>query len=448
MKELTRREFVDQSLRGVALATGAALQSRAARGAAASEQVVLALIGAGGRGTVVGHGLAQVPGVVFKYVCDCDRSRGRQLMEELTKQQAAPPRRISEMRQAFDDKEVQGVVIATPDHWHALATVWACQAGKDVFVEKPAALTIWEGRRMIEAARKYGRVVQVGLENRSAPYAFTARDYVQSGRLGRIVHVKVYNLLEGIAWKMGPDTPAPEGLDWDRWLGPAPRVPYNPMRHRAWYYFWEYEGGPFVGDGIHQLDLARMVLSEPPHPKSVTCVGGNYAYHSQRPVPEMQTALYDYGDFTLTIEGGNSTNYMKKFQNNVRYGKDWPNWATSSCRIELYGTKAMMYLGRHGCGWQVIGNDGRVIEQDKGYFPDKWHQPNFIDCMRSRKTPNAPIEQSHLSGCVAQMANIAYRLGNRQVFFDGKSERFIGNDAANQLLKPAYRPGYVLDEAV
>src|SRR5579862_2539870 len=145
----------------------------------------------------------------------------------------------------------------------------------------------------------------------------------------------------------------------------------------------------------------------------------------------MQTALYDYGDFALTIESGNSTRYMKKFPQNVRYGKDWPNWATSACRVEIYGTHAMMYLGRHGCGWQVIGNDGHVIEQDKGYFPDKWHQPNFIDCVRSRKTPNAAVEQSHYSACVIHMANVAYRVGCRQLRFDPATETFIDNDPAN-----------------
>ena len=450
MRSITRRRFVDSSVKGAAaIAAGAMFQSRAlARPAGSNEKVVLGLIGAGGRGSSVAGGISKVPGVEFKYVCDCDRSRGGPIMAELTKQQGFAPQRVADMRQVLDDKDLNGVVIATPDHWHALAAVWACQAGKDVFVEKSPSLTIWEGRKLIEATKKYNRVVQVGLENRSGPYAFTARDYVQSGKLGKVVHVKVYNMLEGFNWQMGADAPTPEGLDWDRWLGPAPKAPYNPTRHRSWINFWEYKGGAIVDDGIHQLDLTRMVLGDPPHPKSVTCVGGNYAYHSQRPVPEMQTALYDYGDYTLTIESGNSTKYMKKFQQNVRYGTDWPNWATSACRVEIYGTKAMMYLGRHGCGWQVIGNDGHVIEQDKGYFPDKWHQPNFVECVRSRKAPNAAIEQSHMSACVIHMANVAYRVGSRQLFFDAKNESFVDNDAADRLLKPAYRPGYILPNEV
>ncbi|MFM7818104.1 MAG: Gfo/Idh/MocA family protein, partial [Verrucomicrobiota bacterium] len=306
---LNRRRFLGTSGRmTAALATGTGwLASRAARAQGANDKVVLALIGAGGRAAAHASGMSKLPGVEFKYVCDVWTERGGGIVHELAATQGRAPRRISDMRVAFEDPDVNAVVIATPEHWHALATVWACQAGKDVYVEKNPSMSVWEGRKMIEAARRYGRIVQVGFQNRSGPYAATARDYIASGKLGRIVHVKVYNLLDGARWEPVPDAPAPAGLDWDAWLGPAPEVPYNPGRHRDWHPYWAYKGGTLADDASHQLDLARMALGDPGHPKSVLCVGGNHAFQSQREVPEFQCITYDYGDFTMTCESGNAT---------------------------------------------------------------------------------------------------------------------------------------------
>jgi predicted dehydrogenase len=450
MKTLNRRAFVVKSFRGAsALITAPMLLNSLSYGRAdpPSERLVLALIGAGGRGSSLAKGLAGLGNIQFKYVCDVNDRRGVELMGELEKAQGRPPKRLIEMREAFDDKEIDAVVVATPEHWHALATVWACQAGKDVYVEKTPSLTLWEGRQMVEAARKYKRIVQVGLQNRSAPYTASARDYIQSGKLGRVVEVKVFNLLGGAAFTPQPDCPAPKGLDWDRWLGPAPAVPYNPGRHLGWYDWWDYKGGAMVDDAIHQIDLARAVLSDPPHPKSVCCVGGNYAYHSKREVPELQSIVYDFGDFAMTCDSGNATNYMRKFPNEVRYGSTWPHWPTSATRVEIYGTKGLMLLGQHGCGWQVIVEGGKLVEQDKGYFPDKWHQPNFIECIRSRKMPNADSELGHRSACLVHLANLSYRVGNKQLLFDSDREQ-TDNKAANHLLKPAYRKQYRMPEQV
>lgn len=452
MRSLSRRRFVGASAVGAAaLSTGTAWLGSTTRARAQKspgESVVLALVGAGGRGGNHAAGMSKIPGVEFKYVCDIWDQRGNQIVRDLEKSQPHAPQRITDMRRALDDKDVDAVVIATPEHWHALATVWACQAGKDVYVEKNPSLTIWEGRKMIEAARKYGRIVQVGFQNRSGPYAASARDYIASGKLGRIVHVKVYNLLDGSKWEPKPDGEPPAGFDWDAWLGPAPFVPYNPGRHLNWHPWWDYKGGTLADDASHQLDLTRMVLGDPPHPKSVLCVGGNYAFQSQREVPEFQCITYDFGDFAMTCESGNATNYMRKFPGEVRYGTQWPHWPTSATRVEIYGTKALMYLGRHGCGWQVMVEGGKVIDQDKGYFPDKWHQPNFIECLRSRKQPNADIEQAHHSACLVHLGNTSYRVGQRQLLFDGLSERFVNSDAANALLKPVYRKHYRIPDVV
>lgn len=445
MNNITRRTFITQSTKGaLGLAAGATL----ARAESANDKVVLALIGAGGRGTALANGFAQIPNVEFKYVCDVDAQRGGGLMQELAKQPGRAPQRIADLREALDDKDVNGVVIATPEHWHALATIWACQAGKDVYVEKTPSLTIWEGRKMIEAARKYKRVVQVGFQNRSAPYAVTAREYLQRGNLGKVVHVKVFNLLSGGAWNPKLDNePVPAGLDWDRWLGPAPAAPYSQGRH-VWYDWWAYCGGYYSGDASHQLDLARTVLGDPPPPRSALCIGGSYAYHSKRDVPEMQTVTYDFGEFAMTCESGTVTNFMRKSNGEERYGKKWPHWPTNNERIEIYGTKQLMYLGRHGVGWQVIETDGKLIAEDKGVHPDKWHQPNFIDCIRSRKQPNGDIEQCHHSATLVHLANVSYRVGNKQLAFDAQAERFTNHDDANKFLKPAYREHYRVPEQV
>jgi len=450
MQTITRRRFVSESLKGtgvIATAAGLTAATRT-RAQSANDKVVLALIGAGGRGQSLANGMSTLDNVEFKYVCDVNEQRGTEVLRQAETRQKYAPRRIGDMREALDDKDVDAVMIATPDHWHALATVWACQAGKDVYVEKCPSLWIWEGRKMIEAARKYNRIVQVGLQNRSAPYARTAREYIQSGQLGNVVLVKVCNLLPGNAFTPEPDSEPPAGLDWDRWLGPAPYVPYNKGRHLNWHPWWDYKGGALTDDGTHQLDLARMALGNPPHPRSVLCVGGNYAYRSQREAPELQAITWDFGDFAMTCDSGNATNYMRKSNADERFGKKWPYWPQNAERIEIYGTKQLMYLGRHGMGWQVMEGDGKVVAQEQGYFPDKWHQPNFVDCVRSRSKPNADIEQSHYSACLVHLANLSYRVGNKQLFFDAKTERFTNSEEANRLLKPAYRKNYRIPEEV
>jgi predicted dehydrogenase len=354
------------------------------------------------------------------------------------------------MRRVFDDKDVDAVVIATPEHWHALATVLACQAGKDVYVEKNISINIPEGKKMVEAARKYNRIVQCGTQNRSAPYAFSARDYIQSGKLGKVVLVKNYCMLPGSKpWFLKPDSSVPEGLRWDMWLGPAPKVPYNVSRHKAWYDWWAYSGGlALAGDASHVMDLARMVMGDPAYPKSVYCAGGRVLYNDKRDIPDNQTITFDYGSFPMTCESSYYGNYLSKSSTEVRYGKVFPDWQLNADRIEIYGTEALMYLGRHGAGWQVMGTDSKVIAQEKGYFPDEVHQQNFIESIRSRKVANANIEQGHLSAILVHLANLSYRVGKKQLFFDGVKEIIINSDEANLLNKRDYRRGFEMPDKV
>ncbi|MFI5380264.1 MAG: Gfo/Idh/MocA family protein [Tepidisphaerales bacterium] len=446
MNSISRRRLLGTS---ATVAGAVALWSGGARAAESpANKVVLALIGAGGRGSAHLAGFLAVPGVEFKYICDVDYTRGESLVKLADKAQGRAPQRISDMRLIFDDKDVQGVIVATPDHWHALATVWACQAGKDVYVEKNASYSIWEGRKMIEAARKYKRIVQCGLQNRSAPYANTARQYIASGKLGKVVHVKVYNLNPGGAFRAQPDSQAPATLDWDKWIGPAAMVPYNVSRHRDWYSWYDYCGGELGNDGSHQLDLARNVLGDPPPPKHAHCAAGNYAFGSKRQTPEFQQVTYEFDDFVMTCSSGTFPAYLRKSNNEERNGSKFPLWSMNCERIEIYGTKQIMYVGRHGVGWQVMESDGKVVAEEKGVHPDKYHQPNFVDCIRSRKLPNADIEIAHGAALLAHLGNIAYRCGDLRVEFDPAAERFINCDAGNALVRQTMREKYRIPDEV
>ena len=418
--------------------------------ASANDKVVLALIGAGGRGTQVILSMQKcTPGVEVKYVCEVDEERGGRAIDELEKQQKVRPKRIGDMRISFDDKDVDAVVICTTEHWHALATIRACQAGKDVYVEKNISMNFPEGRKMIEAGEKYKRIIQCGFQNRSAPYNFSARDYIQSGKLGKIVAVKAYCMLPGHKpWIYKEDEPVPAGLDWDQWLGPAPDVPYNVSRHKGYNEFWAYSCGLPLADCCHVIDLARMVLGDPDHAESAYCAGGRVLYDDNRDIPDNQTITYDFVEFPMTVEASIYGEYMSKAPPEIRYGNLFPNWPFNSDRMEIYGTEGMMYLGRHGAGWQVLGAGSEVIAQDYGYFPDEVHQQDFIKCLRTRKTPNSDIVQGHKSATLVHLANLSYRTGKKQLFYDAVNERVTNSQEANSISAGSYRKGYEIPEIV
>jgi predicted dehydrogenase len=403
----------------------------------ANNKVVLALIGAGGRGSSVILSLKHcAENVEVKYVCEVDGERGGSVIKELATLQPYEPIRVSDMRKVFEDKDVDAVVVTTPEHWHALATIWACEAGKDVYVEKNVCLTNEEGKRMIEAAKKHKRIVQCGTQNRSADYAWSARDYIASGKLGAIVTVKAYCMLPGTReWILKPDSPVPAGLDWDRWLGPAESVPYTVSRHKAWSDWWAYSGGSAMsGDASHVLDLARIALGNPGLPQSVFCAGGRVIFKDKREIPDNQTVLFDMGQYPLSLESSQYGNYLYKTPQEVRFSDKFPEWRSNATRIEIYGTEGLMFLGRHGGGWQVFGGkDFELIDQATGYFPDEKHHQNFINSIRSRKTPNAPIEQGVLSATMINLANLSYRVGKKLLYIDPETGSITNDDEATAL---------------
>ena len=413
----------------------------------ASDKVVLALIGAGNWGTGLALTVSDLnKNIVIKYICDVDDTRGGRVISEIGKKQGFEPTSVRDMRKVFDDKEVDGVIIATPQHWHGLASIRAMQAGKDVYVEKCVSFTIEEGQKMIEAAMKYERILQCGTQNRSAEYNFKARDYIKSGALGEIVAVDVMELDDGpVPFNEKEESSAPDTIDWDLWLGPAPKVPYSISRNKSWLYYWDYSGGNELSNGaIHQMDLARFVLGDPGFPKSVYCTGGRFLFEDKRDVPDYQMTTYEYDKFILTLKTGAFTPYMSKASMEIRNGDLFPEWKMNCDKIIIYGTKQVMYLGRMGGGWQVFEKDGKIVAQEYGRFPLSNHLGNFVDCIRSRNQPNAGIVQGHNSSVLVHLANLSYRSGKKQLLFSPEKEIITNDENAQTLAEGYHRKGFEL----
>jgi predicted dehydrogenase len=453
MTHITRREFVSKSIQGsAAMAAASAVAVPAlARAQNAGDKVVLALIGAGGRGRHVMKGIGGLAGVETRYVCDLEEARSAAAAKELEKIQGFSPRTTLDMRRVLDDKEVNGVVIATPEQWHALGTIWACQAGKDVYVEKCISRRVEEGRKMVEAARKYQRIVQAGSQHRSGPYAAAARDYLREGRLGDVFYVKICNMLPsvygGYPQKRPADSAPPAGFDWDQWLGPATERPYNALVHRNWHGWWDFSGGN-SSDGIHQLDLARMVLGEPPHPKTVQCMGGRWRYDDGAEMPDIQIVNFQWDKLAMSFENTGFSTVQIKTPQKIHPDDKMPNWLQSSTRIEFYGTQGTMFLGRHFLGYQVLVPGSKIAAERFEENPEQAHFQNFVDCIRSRKRPNADVEVAHMGACLEHLGNIAYRLGNARLTFDPAREQFVDNAEANGFLPAAARKQYRIPEVI
>jgi len=451
MEHINRRQFLCKSISGAAgVSLGVtALSMRPRRVLGANERVNIALIGCGGRGRIVTRGLIE-HGAQVTYICDLHEERLETTAKEINGIQGRRPKKTKQIRHILDSKNVDAVMIGTPDHWHAPASILACQAGKDVYVEKPHSHNIWESRKLLEAARKYKCIVQVGTQNRSAPYNFAAVEYIKSGKLGSIPLVKVYNMKPGGAFHLGDAGMQPKGFDWDAWLGPAPERPYHQRIFRGgWHKFWDFSGGDIADDGIHQLDLAMMLMGEPGMPKAVSCSGGQLAHKDDdSEVPDVQVISYDFDSFVMTFELTGYPRYMRKTTGTIRRRNEFPYWTQNATRIELYGSELMMIIGRHGGGWVVMTSGGKVVDKMYGRFPDAPHQQNFIECVKSRKRPNADIEILHDSCALVHLANIAHRVGNRKLRFDPKTERFINNTEANKLVKRKYRRKYEVPERV
>ena len=447
MATLDRRGFLKAGAAAAAMTMTARVRAQAQ---GANERVILGFMGAGGRGSFLADEFARRSDVEIRYVADPDLRRANAGAKALEQILPKAPVVHQDFRRMLDDQEVDAIVMATPDHWHALGTILACQAGKDVYVEKPTSHSIWESRKMVEAARNHKRVAQVGAQNRSNDNVVQAREYAHSADFGDIHFVRVLNSKERSTVGRKPDLPsAPEGVDYDMWLGPAPKKPFNENHfHYAWHWFWDYSGGDIINDGVHQIDIARWVIGRK-HPKSVVSAGGIYSFKDDQETPDTHTVNWEYDDMEMVFEQALWAPYLKKTPVEIRDNDKIPNWPFNGTRVEIYGTKQMMFLGRHGDGWQAFDADGQAVRTEPGLFSPSnvAHSDNFIACIRSRELPAADIEELHLSTLLCHYGNIAYRTG-RKLHIDPDTDGFKDDDGANALVKRTYRDPYVIPENV
>jgi len=474
-QNVTRREFATRvGAAAAGIVVGGGLLNAAPASAAggrrvlgANDRVVISQVGVRGQGNALKRGFAQLKNVEIKTLCDIDANLApSRINDDRLKDVAAfKPNFVQDLRRVLDDKDIDAIVVAIPNHWHALATVWGLQAGKHVYIEKPASHTVWEGRRMIEATRRFNKIVQVGTMNRSRPAIKEAIKFMQDGGIG-----KVY-MARGLCFKPRPsigkypDGPMQPGeqyklnveattfeptydaqylskVDYDMWLGPAPKRPFNRNRfHYNWHWHWDYGNGDTGNQGPHQFDIARWGLGKQEHPVKVMSIGGYFGGESSQETPDMQTVMFQYADGSILEFGtrGEGTND----EAGVRIGNIF------------YGTKGWLWTEESGKIWQsYLGPAGAKNEKGPGSkaqtaeavglttieFP---HYQNFIDAIRANdpKLLACDIMEGHLSSTLPHLANISYRVGHG-LTFNGKTETFENDKAADKLLTREYRKGY------
>ena len=434
MGEETRRSFVKRIGAASALAAGGFLNWNP-RALGANEKVVLGLIG--GRNQGRGDALRAIKvGAEIKTFCDLDQAILDKVNPDLEKAQGKAPGTTKEFRRLLDDKDIDGVIIATPDHWHTAIALLACQAGKDVYIEKPLSQTIHEGHLIRDAARKYKRVAQVGVQNRSAEHYQTAIEYVKSGKLGKICEINAWECQVRDSIGTPPDSDPPATVDYDVWLGSAPKRPFNSNRfHYTWRFFWDYGNSELGNQGVHMLDVAMWGIQALRGmgnclPRRVSGTSGIYWLNDAKEVPDTQVLTYDYGDFLLTWE-------LRSF------AKHHPIDGMTE-GIGFNGADATLVVGHEG--WKVYdkdGNTGPVFEGKDAYTQSGAHERNFLECIKSRNTPHADVELGRLSTTICHLGNICTHL-HRDIVFDPKTETFGNDKAANAYLTKEYRKPYTL----
>ena len=491
MKHLSRRSFLKSAAVTTTAVTWSAKSWSQISGA--NEDIRFATVGFGGRGGDHINGLSKVKGCRLAGLCDVDEAiLGRE--KKRWNDQGITVEGHKDIRKLLESKNIDVISIATPNHWHALAAIWAVQAGKDVYVEKPVSHNVWEGRQIVEAARKYQKIVQAGTQSRSSQAIHQAIEWVRAGHLGKITAARglCYKPRPSIGKVDGPQ-PVPAGIDYDLWCGPAPMDPIRRKRfHYDWHWFWNYGGGDLANQGIHQMDIARWFLGVNELSPRVLSIGGRLGYDDDGETPNTLVVFHDYAPAPLLFEvrglprtkqlikdGGWGANDMDKFPKDIG--------ASVAAIIHCEG------------GTIVVASETSVAAYDKSnkkiteWKGTEHHYANFISAVRSRKYTelNADILQGHLSSALCHTGNISYRLGKKQLqsatleaikanheltectqrmFYhlaeneihryahqstfgmaltmDPKSERFLDNDAANEMISRPYRKPYVVPEKV
>jgi predicted dehydrogenase len=421
----TRREFLVAS----ALTLSAASYARAAD--KPNAKVRVAVMGLRTRGKQLAPHFAAAPGVEVTHLIDPDPATVKPALDVL-KNPGSPPQIETDVRKVLDDKSVTALVVCAPDHWHALAAVWAAERGKHVYVEKPVSHTLIEGRRAVDAARKYKVVIQAGTQRRSQPTVAAAREYVQGGKLGKVAFARAW--IAGNRPNIGfaKPEPAPKGVDYALWLGPAPEGPFTRNRfHYNWHWFWDLGTGELGNNGIHGLDVARNVLGLDA-PTKVSCAGGKFFYADDQQTPDTQVATFDF-----PAGPGGATGCTLVWEHRV-WEKKGQGPEGQGYGISIHGDKGTLLFD--GDAWQVRGGDG-AAEKPKGDVVAD-HVRNFVAAIRGEAKPTAEIEIGHASTRLCHLGNIAYRTG-KTLAFDAKAET-TDDPAANRLLGREYRKGFEL----
>ncbi len=430
---MDRRDFLQA-------AAVAGLSTRAARAAIRSpnDRISVCVMGLRGRGGSLLSTFASLPEVDVTYVCDIDERVLQSQAEKLADKTGRRPQRIKDYRKALDDKMVDALVIGTPDHWHALPTIHACQAGKDVYVEKPDSHNIMEGRTMVAAVRKYGRVVQLGTQGRSGEMQCSAMEYIAAGHLGKVRFAKAWESSRQGNIGHPPDSDPPPGVDYDMWLGPAPKRPFNIRRfHGSWRWFFDYGTGDLGNDGVHLLDFARWGLETAVAaegkdissiPRAVSSHGGKYYFDDAQEWPDTLMVTYDFSGYLLTYE-------LRIWSPYAMHGE--------AEGAAIYGDNGYVTLSHDR--WRAFDSKGKQLSEQTGDFNNAGHAQDFVDCMRTRTRPVADLETvGHPSSLLCHLGNAAWRAG-RTLHFDAEEYTFVGDEDASQYLtRPEYRKPWVL----
>ena len=408
----------------------------------ANDRMRIAVLGVNGRG--MSHveeimGLSEKSNVEVAVLCDPDMEVLNNRASSFEKKYGKKVVIEQDFRRTYEDKSIDAVTIATPNHWHALQTIWACQAGKDVYVEKPATHNIYEGKKVIEAAYKYNRIVQHGVQLRSSVAIREAIQHLQNGLIGRVY------MSRGLVYRWRPDignkgiSQTPPGLNYDLWCGPAPMRPFTKnLVHYNWHWHWNYGNGDVGNQGIHETDLCMWGLGVNSLPERITSMGGKFLWDDCKEVPEIQTSIYHY------------PKEKKMIQFEVR------NWCTNQedgagVGNIFYGDKGYLVVDGYGTYASYLGEKREKGPSRSEGGEGTLHFQNWFDAIRARdmSIQNGPVQTGHLASSLAHLGNISYRLG-RQLEFDPVAERFIGEGEmeANSMLSRDYRAPYILPEIV
>jgi hypothetical protein len=455
MEHIDRRSFIRKTGAATAGAiVGSRVLGRTTKQNSPGDTVHVAVIGIRSRGREHIRALSEIPNVKIDILCDIDQRLLPGAVDEVEKLAGYRPATATEFRSVLEDPDIDAVTIATPNHWHALQTIWACQAGKDVYVEKPVSHNILEGRRMVEAARRYNRVVQTGTQARSSLSTNRAIHFLHDGGLGEIYMAKGLCLKPRGSIGHVKDSPVPAGVDWDTFLGPAPYRPFNENRfHYKWHWFWDTGNGDFGNQGIHQADIGRWALNKLTHPVKIQGFGNYFVWDSDQETPNIQHLEFEYEDSSILqfeVRGlGTNAEGDIRIGDLVYGSKGWMDIASEDvggCHTQFSDIKLTP------SGFSSYKEEAGPVftdEDEEGSDAVVDHFTNFIECVRSRRWQDlhADILEGHLSSSLCHLGNIATRL-KKQLRFNPHGERFIDDAEADSYLTREYRYPFVLPDVV